>query len=152
MENLGSECDNELEIWLTDIVGLSGRKLAACLKACDDALIEDVNDLRKQHSIDGSLRDLLPMAVATLVKEALENIPADIIATKSKARPTNDANYTKRENAKSNDTKRTQQTTDLPTNKHYAAFLSHKKVSSVPIFDFGCSYHPYMSYIILKPC
>ena len=118
MENVGS--DKELETWLTDVAGLSGKKLAACLKACDDAFFEDVNDLRKQHTVDGSLRDVLPVAIATLVEEALKKT----IATESEKSTLTSPSIPPTSNQSTSQVRQAS-AVELPPDKfHY--FCSHK--------------------------
>ena len=82
MDNTARRSDDELlEAWLTDVAELSGKKLAACLKGCEEALIENIDDLRRLYKSSGGLREFLPFAVASRVAEALEKSPAEIANT-----------------------------------------------------------------------
>ena len=69
---MDGETNDGLETWLKDAAGLQGKKLAVCLAACDEACVENVEDLRIQHTSDG-LRAVFPAAIATLVGRALDD-------------------------------------------------------------------------------
>jgi hypothetical protein len=56
MEDEGLDVDSELKEWLMDEVGMKGKKLAICLKAFDEAVIEDLNDIRSVQRSAGGLR------------------------------------------------------------------------------------------------
>ena len=77
MEDLGNisasgGSTSEIEEWLTATVGLKGKKLTTCLKAFDEAMVEDLNDIRSMNESTGGLKEILPVFLATMVSEALD--------------------------------------------------------------------------------
>jgi hypothetical protein len=124
MDNTACSLDAEFKTWLTDVAKLSGKKLAACLEACEEALIENLDDLRRRNKATGSLKEFLPLAVADMVAEALERSPAEIAKT-SKSNHVKDGVPLLRQSSATTDTQ-----AEMPAGKEFFSFLSHKKNNS----------------------
>ena len=138
------ETSDELEKWLIDVAGLGGKKLAVCLAACDEACVENVEDLQRQHTSDG-LKAFLPLAIASLVAKALDDL------SKRQAAVATSPSSTVKQNTSNDKKKRpsvvrrhsvmgagmdlgkekpSREVGALPADKDYFAFLSHKKNNS----------------------
>ena len=131
--------DTELRRWLRDTVALKGKKFAVCLKAFDESMIEDLDDLKRVRNSPGGLKEYIPGAIALMIEEALD---------KSTAPKTEDTgqNVTVEE-AKVAITRRMSVELmappdatqggikaatpfEIPSDKDFFAFLSHKKQNS----------------------
>ena len=141
------DTNNELERWLNDVAGLQGKKLTACLAACDEAFIENVEDLRMQHNSEG-LKALFPAGITNLVAKALgahkpsEKQTAAVATSPSSTVKQNTGNDNKKRPSvvRRNSVmgagmdlgkeKPSREVGALPADKDYFAFLSHKKNNS----------------------
>jgi hypothetical protein len=74
----------ELAIWLESEAGLTSKKLAVAIKACEDGMVESLNDLRTLYR-GGELGKLFPTMLVLLVREALEREQKEI-ARKSRSK------------------------------------------------------------------
>ena len=111
----------ELYRWLKDEAKLDGGKLAKAVQICEDNFCETLRDLRDQH-LAGDLEKMFPqMVIRRKIDTALggghsilvENTTVSVPTKHDSSRPV--AKYESKG-------------TDLPPDRDYAAFISHKKV------------------------
>ena len=127
---------------------MQGQRLHLALEMCEKNEMKSQDELREMQEL-GELGEIFPNGlIRGFVKKALTRSPTErTTLEKENLKHTNKRDDKKAE-PRSNDSKRPQQGTDLPPSKKYAAFISHKKVSSVHMFAFSFSitlivvYHP----------
>ena len=112
----------ELYQWLKDEAKLDGGKLAKAEESCSDACAESVQDLKVAHG-RGRLAEVFPQAIIRQkIERALGGVSKISGVIKTIA-----STPTKHESSRPV-AKYESKGTDLPPDRDYAAFISHKKV------------------------
>ena len=122
--------DDELTDWLKTSAGLSGKRLEAAVSQCLQGMVFDLHDLREIHALK-QLGELFPaVMVRGKVVAALNGLTNEMVPAEKSTRPAGKSQRYDTKAETRSDGSKPQQATHLPSSKEYAAFISHKKVSS----------------------